>query len=94
MAVTVEDLAELRKLGEARHDGALQPLETITEIIGYSVSLCRAENIDEAVGVETLCRAARLERADVLEAERTLRPLGYRLVAGRLKQLARRKRCF
>jgi hypothetical protein len=93
MAVTSDEVEELRRVAAERTDlGTCQPLDNISEIIGYSVALCRAENIDEADGVEMLCRAARLERADLLRAEHILRLLGYRQVADRLKLLAKRKR--
>ena len=92
MAVSVEQVEELRRLGEQPGD-ALPALETVPEILAYSVAVARAEGMDEADAVELLCRAAELSRDDLLGAHRVLRPLGYVVACDRLKRLARRKRC-
>jgi hypothetical protein len=87
--VSAEGVEELRKLGEEPGD-SLPALETIPEILAYTVAMARAEGRDECDDVELLCRAAPLSRDEIRKAERVLRALGYAAVCDRLKVLARK----
>jgi hypothetical protein len=91
MAVTAEDVAEARRLAaEMPEDAGPLVFNSLAEILGYVVACSRAEGHDEADMVELFARAAPLSQREIREAERVLRPLGYRLVADRLKVLAPR----
>jgi hypothetical protein len=89
MAVTAEQVLELRKLGDGYSSDGPMVLETIPEILAYVATVARAEGRDEADDVELLCRAANMSRAEVLEAHRVLRPLGYVAVCDRLRMIVR-----
>jgi len=92
MPVSAAEVAELRRLHDERQSEVL-PLYTFAEIFGYVTAIARAEGYDEADCVELVARAIELESHHLRQAERVLRALGYRLVADRLRKLARRKRC-
>jgi|SRR5690242_11175735 len=96
MVVSAKDVAEMRKLAAEHpdaHDNSLAALHTLPELIGYITLYARQQELDEADFVELFARAAELEQHELREAEPILRALGYRLVADRLRKLARRKRC-
>lgn len=75
-------------------DGAeLRALETIPMVLAYVVSIARGLGEDESDLVELVGRGCELSQDTLREAERTLKPLGYKMVAQRLRKLSRRKRC-
>jgi hypothetical protein len=74
---------------EATHDDvvSLRLLQTHAETFAYLAERERAEGGDEALVAEVVCRMIPLNRGDVREIVRTLRPLGYDLMCDRLVEI-------
>jgi hypothetical protein len=95
MSVDAADIAELRRMKAAEPAldlGDFIMLESIEEIVGYLVACSREIGSDESDMVETLVRLLELPPDEVRDLERILRPLGYRDVCGRLRQITGRRR--
>jgi hypothetical protein len=92
MAVDPADLERLKTLeGTVPDSGALLPLTSIEAVLGYIAAYARSEQLDEADSVELVVRGSGLGPAAVRHAEKVLRPLGYRAVADRLREIAGRR---
>ena len=96
MAVDRETLARFRAYQQAT-EGAepsndLAELETIPEVIGWLVACARAKGSDEVDCVELLVTCSNLDKDQLRDAERVLRPLGYVRVAELLKRMARSRK--
>jgi hypothetical protein len=95
MPVSAADIAEVRRMAAraADYDASdLVELQTTEEVLGYLIATARAEGDDEADLCEIVVRAVELSPAAVRRAEGILRPLGYRQVSDRLRQIAGRRR--
>ena len=67
-------------------------LDTIPEILAYLVTCSRADGYSEEEAADHVELAACvLNRDELLDAEGVLRPLGYTVVADRLRQMARQR---
>jgi hypothetical protein len=92
MVVTADDVAEFcRRADEHQWDGSLAMLESIAEILAYTVAVARAEGadeVDQCDQIELLVRSIPLSQAEITKAEWTLRALGYVAVCDRLRQIA------
>lgn len=94
VAVSAELVEELRALPvDDNSPSELAALDTMPLLLGFVIASARAEGHDECDQVEILCRAARFEKRHLRECETVLRRLGYILVADRLRQLSRLRRC-
>ena len=92
MPVEAAMIEQLRLMVPAISDtDEMLSLVTTAEVIGFVASTARTEGRSEADDVELVVRAAGLGPDDVRQVERTLRALGYRSVAERLKQIAGRR---
>jgi hypothetical protein len=63
--------------------------KTIPEVLALLIAFARAEGRDEVEETEVLLRLVDLSRAELLDIETTMAPLGYGAVAGVLRRLAR-----
>jgi hypothetical protein len=61
----------------------------LAELLALVIAVARAEDQDEVLAVEVVCKAADITRESLLEAEGTLSLLGYSKVAPVLRRLAR-----
>src|SRR3954447_17616921 len=95
MSVDAALLAEARAMVTAMPDHAaldLTPLTSLPEVLAFVATAARSDGSDEGDLVELTIRLGGLTPAEARDAERTLRRLGYTLVADRLKQIAGRRR--
>jgi hypothetical protein len=86
--IDLADVAEVRKIMAALPQGEadeLGELQTIPEVLAYTIALARAEGRDELEAVELVVRAADLSRDERRHAQGILRRLGYRAVADMLR---------
>jgi hypothetical protein len=95
MAVDRKMLAQyrayLKQMGPVE-TGSFAILDTIPEILGYLVTCSRADGYSEEEAADHVELAAcELNRDELLDAEAVLRPLGYSVVADRLRQMARQR---
>jgi hypothetical protein len=89
------DLAELQRMEAAapEYGGSdLSMLETIEELYGWLIANARADHGDEGDTVETFARFSGATAPEVRNIAATLRRLGYRTAADRLKQIAGQRR--
>ena len=96
MAVDRKTLAQYRayvkQMGPVE-TGKFAIFDTIPEILGYLVACSRADGYSEEEAADHVELAACvLNRDELLDAEAVLRPLGYTVVADRLRQMARQRR--
>jgi hypothetical protein len=95
MSITASYMTELREriatLPPDPDTSRLNALQTVEEIIGFVANCARGEGGDEADDVEVFVRLVDLPPDEVRRIERVLRPLGYTLVADRLRALAGRR---
>jgi hypothetical protein len=78
MSVSVAEVDELRREGEARGlDDADTTLQSYAEILGYAVHEARGHGWDVNDYVELLVRATDLSREDIRQARDVLQALGY-----------------
>jgi hypothetical protein len=95
MSVNAAEIAELRRMKAAEPDldlGEFTVLQTIEEIVGYLIACSRDIGSDESDMVEALVRLLELPAGEVRDLEKVLRPLGYRDVCERLRQITGRRR--
>lgn len=86
--VDLADVAEVRKAMAALPQGEpdeLGELQSVPEVLAYTIALARAEGRDEVEAVELVVRAADLSRNERRSAATVLRKLGYRAVADMLR---------
>lgn len=95
MPVEAAEIAELRRMRAAEPDldlGEFTVLQTIEEIVGYLIACSRDIGSDESDMVEALVRLLELPPGEVRDLEKVLRPLGYRDVCDRLRQITGRRK--
>jgi hypothetical protein len=98
MPVDAAEIAELRRMKAAMSPeefydlGECSVLQSTEEVIGYMIAEARLSGWDESDQVETLVRLLELPPDEVRGIERVLRPLGYRDVCARLRQIAGRRK--
>lgn len=87
------DLLELQRMPPLPPDGdnTLAVLPTLASLFAYIATAARSEGRDESDDVEVLARLAQLTPDEVREVERALRPLGYRDVCARLREISGRR---
>jgi hypothetical protein len=96
MPVDQADVAQVRKIMVALPQGEadeLGELQTIPEVLAYTIALARAEGRDELQAVELVVRAADLSRNERRSAATVLRKLGYVRVAGMLRSFKAKSGC-
>ena len=92
MAVDTAMLADIRALDATTlPDDELSPLETIAEVLAYTIAQARAQGADEVDMAELVIRSANMTPDAVRAAERVLRPLGYIEVCDRMRRIAGRR---
>lgn len=80
MPIDLADVAEVRKAVAALPQGEpdeLGELQSVPEVLAYTIALARAEGRDEVEAVELVVRAADLSRNERRHAQGILRKLGY-----------------
>jgi hypothetical protein len=77
MAVRAADIADVRRMAAMADASDLSVLESIEEVIAFTVAQARAAGDDECDAAELLVRVAELPPAAVRRAEGILRRLGY-----------------
>lgn len=95
MPVSAADIAELRRMKAAEPSqslGEFAVMKSTEEVVGYLIACSREIGSNEADMVETLVRLLELPPSEVRDLEKVLRPLGYRDVCHRLRQIAGRRR--
>ena len=94
MSVSASEIAELRELRRtAPEEPDLDLIEfTFEEHIAFMVACCREKGWDEADAVETVLRLLELPPDEARDLEKVLRPLGYREVCTRLRQITGRRK--
>src|SRR3954447_8361867 len=71
----------------------LTPLTSLPEVLAFCATTARSDDsVDEADMAEIVIRLAGVAPAEARSAAKTLRLLGYDLVASRLEQVAGRRR--
>jgi hypothetical protein len=95
MAVDRKTLAQYRayvKQMEPVETGNFAIFDTIPEVLGYLATCARADGYTEEEAADHVELAGCvLNRDELLDAEGVLRPLGYSVVADRLRQMARQR---
>jgi hypothetical protein len=94
MSVDAAKIEQLRTMEAALPEidaTDMASLTTIPEVLGYVIACARSQGEDEADAAELLVRFAEMSPDTVRAAERVLRPLGYRDVCTRLRQIAGRR---
>ena len=79
--------AEVRKNAGQRPDIGPSPLQTVPEIFGYTVEVARKTGEDESDAVEVLARLLSLDRGQLRDIIKVLKPLGYAAVCERLASM-------
>jgi hypothetical protein len=95
MPVDAAEIAELRRMKAAEPDldlGDFTVLQTLEETVGYLIACSREIGSDESDMVESLVRLLELPPGEVRDLEKVLRPLGYRDVCDRLRQITGRRK--
>lgn len=83
---------QVRSMAAATDSGEFGELQTIPEVLAFTIAHARAEGLDEVVCVLAVVLAADVSRADLRHARDVLRRLGYIAVATELGELARKSR--
>lgn len=97
MSVDPAYIAELQRAlaaspDEDTDDSSMSALATVTEVLAYTIEHARYSGWPEADAVETLVRMVELPPDEVRACEHDLRPLGYRDVCARLRQITGRRK--
>ena len=95
MPVEAAEIAELRRVRAAESDldlGEFTVLKALEETVGYLIACSREIGSDESDMVKALVRLLELPLGEVRDLERILRPLGYRDVCQRLRQITGRRK--
>ena len=95
MPVEAAEIAELRRVRAAESDldlGEFTVLKALEETVGYLIACSREIGLDESDMVKALVRLLELPLGEVRDLERILRPLGYRDVCQRLRQITGRRK--
>jgi hypothetical protein len=95
MPVSAAEIDELRRMKAAEPNLDLSDfaaLKSIEETVGYLIACSREVGLSEADMVETLVRLLELPPDEVRDLEKILRPLGYRDVCHRLRQVTGRRK--
>jgi hypothetical protein len=96
MALSSADVVEARRrLADPppdHHPVDMSALQSVEEVIAFSIACLRAEGENEVELIELLVRAIDLDPKEVRRIEYVLRPLGYTSVSDMLRQIAGRRK--
>jgi hypothetical protein len=86
-----DEFEQVRSMSEALPDsGELQVLETIPEVLAFTIAHARSEELDKVACVLAVVLAADMSRDDLRHARDVLKKLGYAKVSTMLTELARK----